>query len=56
MFDFDALDMDFDGDVDRIDFLGFGYLMPYLPAPDDEACHEVKEEDEPQHDDIPWWF
>ena len=39
---FDPFDMDFDGDVDGIDFLGFDYLMrrlfgPRQPEDDDDA-------------------
>ncbi len=30
-------DMDFDGDVDGIDFLGFDYLMRRVLRPDEEA-------------------
>ena len=30
MLGLDPFDMDFDGDVDGIDFLGFDYLMPCL--------------------------
>ena len=30
MFDFDPFDMDMDGDIDGIDFLGFDHLMRYV--------------------------
>lgn len=30
IFDFDPFDMDFDGDVDGIDFLGFDYLIGHV--------------------------
>lgn len=48
-------DMDFDGDVDGIDFLGFDYLMRCIlgrqqPEDDDDsaaASHPSEDEEEP---------
>ena len=34
---FNPFDMDFDGDVDGIDFLGFHYLTRQVLQPDEEA-------------------
>ncbi len=53
MSDFDPFDMDFDGDVDGIDFLGFDYLMRSVLGPEEEASQE-EEEDDPQEDETPW--
>lgn len=45
--DFNPFDMDFDGDVDGIDFLGFDYLMRHVLGPDEsEDDHEEAETDE----------
>lgn len=44
MFDFEPFDMDSEGDVDGIDFLGFDYLMRYVFAPDgsEDRCDELR--------------
>jgi len=34
--DFNPFDMDFDGDVDGIDFLGFHYLTRHVLQPDED--------------------
>jgi hypothetical protein len=44
MADFNPFDMDFDGGVDGIDFLGFDYL----------ARHVLQPEDEEERDDTKW--
>ncbi len=42
--DFNPFDMDFDGDVDRIDFLGFDYLTRRVLRPDED---EQDDDDQP---------
>ena len=39
MFDFDSFDMNMDGNVDGIDFLGFDYLMRHVLEPDQDEDH-----------------
>ena len=47
MFDLNPFDMDMDGNVDGIDFLGFDYLMRELLGPDEsEDRYEESELDE----------
>jgi hypothetical protein len=43
--DFNRFDMDFDGDVDGIDFLGFDYLIRHVLQPEDEE----------ERDDAKWY-
>lgn len=42
MFDFKPFDMDFEGDVDGIDFLGAHYLVEHVLSPDssEDECDE----------------
>lgn len=50
--DFNPFDMDFDGDVDGIDFLGFDYLMRRVLRPnrDEAADDELDDGDDPEDD------
>ena len=54
MFDFDPFDMDFDGDVDGIDFLGFDYLMRSELGVGQDEDDETAVGDEAQEDETPW--
>ncbi len=47
--DFNPFDMDFDGDVDGIDFLGFDYLIRHVLCPDESE--DDYEESEIDNDD-----
>lgn len=49
MFDFDPFDMDFDGDVDPFDFLGFDHLLRQVLWCDEGACQEELDEHDPQN-------
>ena len=54
MFDFDPFDMDMDGDVNAIDFLGFDYLIRYvLGREDSEEEDEATEEYGMWHGQMP---
>lgn len=50
--DFNPFDMDRDGDVDGIDFLGFDYLMRRVLQPDrDEEADDGWDDDDEVADD-----
>ena len=49
MSDFNPFDMDCDGDVDGIDFLGFDYLMRYTLSPS-EPQHNYEESETDKQD------
>lgn len=48
--DFNPFDMDFDGDVDGIDFLGFDYLVRHVLGYDSQE-EEAEEENDPSDDE-----
>jgi hypothetical protein len=59
MFDFDPFDMDMDGDVDGVDFLGFDYLMRHVLGYDEDddddartARYSVTDDDEQEEYDV----
>jgi hypothetical protein len=56
MFDVDPLDMDMDGDVDGIDFLGFDYLIRYLLGREDSEEDETTEDYGMWHSEMPQDF
>ena len=50
---FNPFDMDMDGDVAGIDFLGFDYLVRHVLSSDEpEDDHEDSEIDEDDHEDL----
>ena len=49
--EFNPFDMDFDGDVDGIDFLGFHYLMRRVMRTDRDQ-EEVRDDDDSWEDEM----
>jgi hypothetical protein len=52
--DFNPFDMDFDGDVDGIDFLGFDYLTRHVLKSDQGEEGDDTSDDDGQADDDKW--
>jgi hypothetical protein len=56
MFDFDPFDMEMNGHVDGIDFLGFDYLIRYMLRRDGSEEDETTEEHGMWHGEMPRGF